>query len=57
MSSTIAAALQKLKNKNGDCIWRDGLTTDARYIIRPSGLRCTETMPTGGANQAVIAFW
>ena len=56
MSSTIAAALQKLKNKNGDYIWRDGLTTDAPATLLGRPVYFLETMPTGGANQAVIAF-
>lgn len=56
MSSTIAAMLQKLKNKNGDFIWRDGLTADAPATLLGRPVYFLETMPTGGANQAVIAF-
>lgn len=56
MSSTIAAALQKLKNKNGDYIWRDGLTADAPATLLGRPVHFLETMPTGGANKAVIAF-
>ena len=56
MSSTIAAALQKLKNKNGDYIWRDGLTVDAPATLLGRPVYFLETMPTGGVNKAVLAF-
>lgn len=56
MSSTVAAALQKLKNKNGDYIWRDGLTVDAPATLLGRPVYFLETMPTGGANKAVLAF-
>ncbi|MCW9716709.1 phage major capsid protein [Avibacterium sp. 21-594] len=56
MSSSIAATLQKLKNKNGDFIWRDGLTVDAPSTLLGRPVYYLETMPTGGANQAVLAF-
>ncbi|WP_386692718.1 hypothetical protein O1Q79_00399 [Lonepinella sp. MS14434] len=56
MSSTIAAMLQKIKNKNGDYIWRDGLTADAPATLLGRPVYFLETMPTGGANQAVLAF-
>ena len=56
MSSTIAAALQKLKNKNGDYIWRDGLTADAPATLLGRPVYFLETMPTGGANKVVLAF-
>lgn len=56
MSSTIAAALQKLKNKNGDFIWRDGLTVDAPSTLLGRPVYFLETMPASGANKAVIAF-
>ena len=56
MPSAIAAALQKLKNKNGDYIWRDGLTTNAPATLLGHPVHLLETMPTGGANKAVIAF-
>ena len=56
MSSTIAAVLQKLKNKNGDYIWRDGLTVDAPATLLGRPVYFLETMPTGGVNKAVLAF-
>ena len=56
MSSTIAAVLQKLKNKNGDYIWRDGLTADAPATLLGRPVYFLETMPTGGVNKPVIAF-
>ncbi|OOF87815.1 phage major capsid protein [Rodentibacter ratti] len=56
MSSTIAAALQKLKNKNGDFIWRDGLTVDAPSTLLGRPVYFLETMPAGGANSPVVAF-
>ena len=56
MSSTIAAALQKLKNKNGDFIWRDGLTVDAPSTLLGRPVYFLETMPASGANKPVVAF-
>ena len=56
MSSTIAAVLQKLKNKNGDYIWRDGLTVDAPATLLGRPVYFLETMPTSGVNKAVLAF-
>ncbi|MFZ7136008.1 phage major capsid protein [Avibacterium avium] len=56
MSSSIAATLQKLKNKNGDFIWRDGLTVDAPSTLLGRPVYYLETMPTGGAGKAVLAF-
>lgn len=56
MSSTIAAALQKLKNKNGDFIWRDGLTVDAPSTLLGRPVYFLETMPASGVNKPVVAF-
>lgn len=56
MSSTIAAMLQKLKNKNGDFIWRDGLTADAPATLLGRPVHFLETMPASGENQGVLAF-
>lgn len=56
MSSTLAATLQKLKNKNGDFIWRDGLTVDAPSTLLGRPVYFLETMPANGANKAVVAF-
>ncbi|WP_032093385.1 phage major capsid protein [Necropsobacter rosorum] len=56
MSSTIAAMLQKLKNKNGDFIWRDGLTADAPATLLGRPVHFLETMPASGVNQGVLAF-
>ncbi|TID12315.1 capsid protein [Avibacterium paragallinarum] len=56
MSSSIAATLQKLKNKNGDFIWRDGLTVDAPSTLLGRPVYYLETMPTGGTGKAVLAF-
>ncbi|KGQ34100.1 phage major capsid protein [Gallibacterium anatis] len=56
MSSSIAATLQKLKNKNGDFIWRDGLTVDAPSTLLGRPVYYLETMPIGGAGKAVLAF-
>ncbi|EIJ69483.1 phage major capsid protein [Pasteurella bettyae] len=56
MSSTIAAMLQKLKNKNGDFIWRDGLTADAPATLLGRPVHFLETLPASGANKPVLAF-
>ncbi|TNH04314.1 phage major capsid protein [Testudinibacter sp. TR-2022] len=56
MSSAIAAQLQKLKNGNGDYIWRDGLTAGAPATLLGLPVHYLETMPTGGAGKAVIAL-
>lgn len=56
MSSQIAARLQKLTNKNGDYIWRDGLVADAPATLLGRPVYYLETMESGGANSAVIAL-
>ncbi|MGR3808001.1 phage major capsid protein [Pasteurella testudinis] len=56
MSSAIAAQLQKLKNGNGDYIWRDGLSAGAPATLLGLPVHYLETMPTGGAGKAVIAL-
>ncbi len=56
MSSAIAAQLQKLKNGNGDYIWRDGLTAGAPATLLGLPVHFLETLPTGGAGKAVIAL-
>lgn len=56
MSSAIAAQLQKLKNGNGDYIWRDGLIAGAPATLLGLPVHFLETLPTGGAGKAVIAL-
>lgn len=48
--------LQKLTNKNGDYIWRDGLTAGAPATLLGLPVQYLETMPAGGAGKAVIAL-
>lgn len=56
MSSQIAARLQKLTNKNGEYIWRDGLAVGAPSTLLGRPVYYLETMPSTGANSAVIAL-
>ena len=56
MSSAISAQLQKLKNGNGDYIWRDGLTAGAPAMLLGLPVYWMETMPAGGVWKAVIAL-
>ncbi len=46
----------EIENKNGDFIWRDGLTVDAPSTLLGRPVYYLETMPIGGAGKAVLAF-
>ncbi|EFR2313539.1 phage major capsid protein [Salmonella enterica] len=56
MNSNTAAQLQKLKNANGDYIWRDGLQGDDPDTLLGRPVIYVETMPDFGAGAAPIAF-
>lgn len=57
MNSNTAATLQKLKNGNGDYIWRDGLTAAAPDTLLGRPVHYLETMPDADSNSggAVLA--
>lgn len=55
MNSNTAAALQKLKNGNGDYIWRDRLTADAPDMLLGRPVEYLETMPDAEAGNACLA--
>lgn len=56
MNSNTAAQLQKLKNSNGDYIWRDGLLADDPDTLLGRPVVYVETMPDIAAGAAPIAF-
>ncbi|EIR2646002.1 phage major capsid protein [Salmonella enterica subsp. enterica serovar Enteritidis] len=56
MNSNTAAQLQKLKNNNGDYIWRDGLQADDPDTLLGRPVVYVETMPDIAAGAAPIAF-
>lgn len=56
MNSNTAAQLQKLKNENGDYIWRDGLQKDDPDTLLGRPVVYVETMPDIAAGAAPIAF-
>ena len=56
--STVAAAM-KLKNGDGDYIWKPGLTTDQRSTILGVNVEMVPTMPAvaAGALSVALADW
>lgn len=55
MNSNSAAALQKLKNGNGDYIWRDRLTVGSPDTLLGRPVYYLETMSDATAGEAVLA--
>lgn len=55
MNSNTAAALQKLKNGNGDYIWRDGLQKGDPDMLLGKPVHYLENMPDAAAGQPVLA--
>lgn len=55
MNSGTAGALQKLKNENGDYIWRDSLKEGAPDMLLGRPVYCLESMPDIGAGKAPLA--
>lgn len=56
MSSATAALVQKLKDKNGQYIWRDAMTAGGLPAIKNLPVYTLESMPSSGAGKAVIAL-
>ncbi len=55
MNSNTAATLQKLKNGNGDYIWRDRLVADSPDTLLGRPVQYLETMPDAAAGEAFPA--
>ncbi|WP_333854154.1 phage major capsid protein [Leclercia sp.] len=55
MNSQTAAALQKLKNSNGDYIWRDRLVAGSPDMLLGQPVQYLETMPDIGVGKAPLA--
>lgn len=55
MNSNTAATLQKLKNGNGDYIWRDRLVADSPDTLLGRPVQYLETMPDAAAGEAFTA--
>ncbi|KGT88302.1 capsid protein [Erwinia typographi] len=55
MNSNSAAALQKLKNGNGDYIWRDRLTEGSPDLLLGRPVYYLENMADAAAGEAVLA--
>ncbi|MBU2673115.1 phage major capsid protein [Hafnia paralvei] len=55
MNSNTAAALQKLKNGNGDYIWRDGLQKGDPDMLLGKPVHYLENMPDAAEGQPVLA--
>lgn len=55
MNSNTAATLQKLKNGNGDYIWRDGLVAGSPDMLLGRPVSYLETMPDAAAGEAFLA--
>lgn len=55
MNSNSAAALQKLKNGNGDYIWRDRLTEGSPDLLLGRPVYYLENMSDAAAGEAVLA--
>ncbi len=56
MNSNTAAMLQKLKNGNGDYIWRDGMQSGDPDMLLGKPVRYLENMPEIAAGKPVIAI-
>ncbi|UFZ02927.1 phage major capsid protein [Bradyrhizobium ontarionense] len=56
MNSNTAAAIDKLKNGDGDYIWRDGLTAGAQPSLLGYPVEFDESYPDIGAGNAPVAF-
>ncbi len=54
MNSNTAATLQKLKNGNGDYIWRDRLVADSPDTLLGRPVQYLETMPDAAAGEAFL---
>ncbi|EPV2040900.1 phage major capsid protein, partial [Escherichia coli] len=54
MNSGTAGTLQKLKNENGDYIWRDSLKEGAPDMLLGRPVYCLESMPDIGAGKAPL---
>jgi HK97 family phage major capsid protein len=55
MNSNTAAKLQKLKNGNGDYIWRDRLVAGSPDTLLGRPVQYLETMPDAAAGEAFLA--
>ena len=55
MNSTTAATLQKLKNGNGDYIWRERLQAGDPDMLLGRPVHYLETMPDTGAGKPILA--
>lgn len=55
MNSNTAAKLQKLKNGNGDYIWRDRLVAGSPDTLLGRPVQYLETMPDADAGKAFLA--
>lgn len=55
MNSNSAATLQKLKNGNGDYIWREGLVAGSPDTLLGRPVQYVETMPDAEAGKAFLA--
>ncbi len=55
MNSNTAAKLQKLKNGNGDYIWRDRLVAGSPDTLLGRPVQYLETMPDAEAGKAFLA--
>lgn len=55
MNSNTAATLQKLKNGNGDYIWREGLVAGSPDTLLGRPVQYVETMPDASAGQPFLA--
>lgn len=55
MNSNTGAILQKLKNGNGDYIWRDGLVAGSPNTLLGLPVQFVETMPDAEAGKAFLA--
>lgn len=55
MNSQTAGTLQKLKNGNGDYIWRDGLQVGSPSTLLGLPVYYLETMPNAEASQPFLA--
>ncbi|WP_370554753.1 phage major capsid protein [Edwardsiella tarda] len=55
MNSNTAATLQKLKNSNGDFIWRDRLTAGSPDMLLGRPVHYLETMPDAAAGKPFLA--